>query len=134
VLEANVADVRVGRALDVGEMSRVVMNGLERSRRVTEAGLYLRDPDGTGFECTSSLGEVPGRIEVATARVLLERLEKGSLLLEALEQEVAESDRRGRSAQSIDAVRAWMSSPFWNDSTSALSRNPAASSALAEAM
>jgi two-component system sensor histidine kinase HydH len=106
--EGALAEVRrrLVHTLDVGEMSRLVMNGLERSRRVTEAGLYLRDPDGMGFECTSSLGEVPGRIEVATARVLLERLEKGSLLLEALEQEAAESDRRSRGGQSIDAVRA----------------------------
>jgi signal transduction histidine kinase len=96
-LESSIALLRrrLVHILEVDEMASIVMAGLDQSRRVTGAGLYLRDQDGTGFDKLSSLGaRVPPRLEVATARALLDRLEQGPLALEDIEREAR--DRRGR--------------------------------------
>jgi signal transduction histidine kinase len=87
---------RLVHILEVNEMGNIVMGALEQSRRVTGAGLYLRDQDATGFELLASLGRrVPRRIEVATARALLDRLEVGPLALEDVEREVDERRAHG---------------------------------------
>lgn len=87
---------RLVHVLEVDEMGGIVMGALEQSRRVTGAGLYLRDQDGTGFDRLASLGpRVPPRVEVATARALLDRLEHGPLAIEEVEREVAERTDRG---------------------------------------
>jgi signal transduction histidine kinase len=96
-LESSIALLRrrLVHILEVDEMGSIVMAGLDQSRRVTAAGLYLRDSDGTGFDLQASLGSrVPRRLEVATARALLDRLEQGPLALEDIEREVR--DRRAR--------------------------------------
>jgi two-component system sensor histidine kinase HydH len=82
---------RLVHILEVGEMGSIVMGVLEQSRRVTAGGLYLRDQDGTGFDLLASLGQkVPGRVEVATARALLDRLDQGPIALEEVEREARE--------------------------------------------
>jgi len=87
---------RLVHILEVDEMGGIVMGALEQSRRVTGAGLYLRDQDGTGFDRLASLGpRVPPRVEVATARALLDRLEPGPLAIEEVEREVSERTDRG---------------------------------------
>jgi signal transduction histidine kinase len=99
-LESSIALLRrrLVHILEVDEMGSIVMAGLDQSRRVTAAGLYLRDSDGTGFDLLSSLGSrVPRRLEVATARALLDRLEQGPLAIEDIEREVR--DRRARGAR-----------------------------------
>ena len=89
---------RLVHILEVDEMGTIVMAALEESRRVTGAGLYLRDQDGTGFDLLASLGRrVPRRLEVATARALLERLELGPFALEEIEREVRERRAQGDS-------------------------------------
>jgi len=96
-LESSIALLRrrLVHILEVDEMASIVMAGLDQSRRVTGAGLYLRDQDGAGFDQLASLGsKAPRRIELATARALLDRLERGPLALEELEREVR--DRRAR--------------------------------------
>lgn len=96
-LESSIALLRrrLVHILEVDEMAAMVMAGLDQSRRVTGAGLYLRDEDGTGFELLGSLGSrAPRRLEVATARALLDRLDDGPLAIEDVEREVR--DRRGR--------------------------------------
>ncbi|WP_437946809.1 ATP-binding protein [Sorangium sp. So ce296] len=100
-LDRSLADARrrLVHTLEVEEMGSIVMSALEQSRRVTAAALYLRDQDGTGFDRLASLGpRVPERIEVATARALLDRLDRGPLAMEELEREARE--RRARRSRS----------------------------------
>jgi signal transduction histidine kinase len=97
-LESSIALLRrrLVHILEVDEMGSIVMAALDQSRRVTAAGLYLRDHDGTGFDLLASLGaRVPRRLEVATARALLDRLEQGPLALEDVEREARERRARG---------------------------------------
>jgi signal transduction histidine kinase len=97
-LESSISALRrrLAHILDVEEMGATVMGSLEQSRRVTGAGLYLRDQDGTGFDRLAFFGpRVPARVEVATARALLDRLEQGPLALEDVERDVAFQRARG---------------------------------------
>ena len=96
--ETSVAEARrrLVHILEVDEMGSIVMAALEQSRRVTHAGLYLRDQDGTGFDRLAALGgRVPERVEVATARALLDRLDHGPLALEEVEREARERRAQG---------------------------------------
>ena len=99
---------RLVHILEVEELGSTVVAALEQSRRMTDAGLYLRDQDGSGFDRLAGLGlRVPERIEVATARALLDRLEAGPLALEEVEREVNERKARSeRPVGSDDAVLA----------------------------
>ncbi len=106
-LEGSLVDARkrLVHTLVVGEMGDIVMSAIERSRRATSAGLFMLDHEGAGFDQIGSLGEgVPQRIEVATARVLLERLEQGSVLLEDVEREVRDKSRRGDRYEAGEAM------------------------------
>jgi two-component system sensor histidine kinase HydH len=94
-LEKAVADARqrLVHVLELDQLGSMVMNALDRSRRVTAAALYLRLEDGTSFEPLASLGpKPPPRIEIAAARPLLEELEHGTVVLEELDS----SQREGR--------------------------------------
>jgi signal transduction histidine kinase len=95
-LETSVADLRkrLAHVLEIDEMVTTLMQGLERSRRVTTAALYLRDQDGDGFDLVGSIGAaVPKRIESLGARPILDRLEKQpSLSLEELAREGNQGD------------------------------------------
>jgi two-component system, NtrC family, sensor histidine kinase HydH len=94
---------RLAHVLVLDEMGTIVMSALEQSRRVTAAGLYLRDQDGTGFDRLAVLGpRAPQRIEVATARALLDRLDQGPLALEEVEREVRERGVRGERPDPAD--------------------------------
>jgi signal transduction histidine kinase len=95
---------RLVHTLAVDEMGMIVMSALEESRRVTAAALYLRDQDGTGLDKLASLGRVPQRIEVATARALLDRVEKGPLSLEEVERDVRDRRARGERSDGGEAV------------------------------
>jgi signal transduction histidine kinase len=108
-LETAMAEARrrLVHTLEVDEMGAIVMAALERSRRVTAAALYIRDQDAAGFDRLVTLGErVPARIEMATARALLDRLEQGPLLLEEVERDVRERRARGERSDAGDAVLA----------------------------
>jgi two-component system sensor histidine kinase HydH len=87
-LETIVADLRrqLAHVLEIEEMGATLMQGLDRSRRVTTAAFYLRDQDGDGFDLVGSIGAaVPKRVEALGARPLLDRLGKnGSLSLEEM--------------------------------------------------
>jgi signal transduction histidine kinase len=95
-LETSVAELRrqLAHVLEIDEMVGTLMQGLERSRRVTTAALYLRDQDGDGFDLTGSIGAaVPKRIEAVGATPLLDRLEKHqSLSLEELARDASKED------------------------------------------
>ncbi|EYF00405.1 ATP-binding protein [Chondromyces apiculatus] len=106
-LERSVAEARrrLVHTLEVDEMGAIVMTALEQSRRATAAALYLHDRDGNGFARLASLGpRSPDRIEVATARALLDRLDRGPVVLETLERETRESRERGMGGGADEAV------------------------------
>lgn len=89
------ARARLAHTLEIAELGAIVTDALERSRRFTSAGLYIRDPEGSGFDRVASLAErVPERLDASTSRALLDRLERGALSLEELERETR--DRRAR--------------------------------------
>jgi two-component system, NtrC family, sensor histidine kinase HydH len=103
-LETSVAELRklLAHVLEVDEMVTTLMTGLDRSRRVTTAAIYLRDQDGDGFDLLGSIGTaVPKRVESLSARPLLDRLDsQASLSLEEVARDANKSD------SSDSAVRA----------------------------
>jgi len=72
VLEQKVTELRhqLAHAISVDTMVDVLLAGLEDSRRVTHASLYLIDPHGRGFDLRSQIGPAPSltRVEAAVAR------------------------------------------------------------------
>lgn len=95
-LEKSVSDLRkrLVHALEVDEMVSTLMQELTRSRRVTTAAFYLRDPEGDGFDLVGAIGAaVPKRIEMLGARPLIERVEaRGAVSLEELAREANKAD------------------------------------------
>jgi two-component system, NtrC family, sensor histidine kinase HydH len=83
--------------LQVSELQSVVISALEGSRRATGAALYLPDPLGSDFALVSSFGPLaPGRIDVVTARPLIERLTaSSSIVLEEVSFKFLETRRTG---------------------------------------
>lgn len=74
---------------DIEQIGRVLMEGLESTRRVTHAALYIISNDSQYFGRVNSLGTgPPARLEVASVRPLLERLERdGVVTRDALTRE-----------------------------------------------
>jgi len=95
-LETSVTELRrrLAHVLEVEEMVQTLLAGLETSRRVTSAAIYLEDQDGDGFELAGSMGATPPkRIEALAARPLLDRLALApSLSLEEMAREAKEQD------------------------------------------
>jgi len=87
--------------LQVSELQRVVISALEGSRRATGAALYLPDPLGSDFALASSFGPLaPSRIDVVTARPLIERLAaSSSIVLEEVSFKFVETRRSGWSPE-----------------------------------
>jgi signal transduction histidine kinase len=88
-LESSVVELRrrLAHTLETREMIQVVINGLERSRRVTSCAVYLRDQDGNGFDLVGFIGSTPvPRLESLAMRPLLEKLGL-SISLEELARE-----------------------------------------------
>src|SRR3954471_8968104 len=83
--------------LQVSELQSVVISALEGSRRATGAALYLPDPLGSDFALVSSFGPLaPSRIDVVTARPLIERLTaSSSIVLEEVSFKFVETRRAG---------------------------------------
>jgi two-component system sensor histidine kinase HydH len=85
---------RLLNVIDVDEMARLVIESLESSGRVTQASLYLLNREGTALvlqRWTAANDEAPpplGRLDLATRRPLLERLQsQGTVLRDELERE-----------------------------------------------
>jgi signal transduction histidine kinase len=95
-LETSVAELRkrLAHVLEIDELVATLVQGLERSRRVTTAALYMRDQDGDGFDLVGSIGAaVPKRVEALGARPILDRLEThASVSLEELSREDNKAD------------------------------------------
>jgi len=95
-LETTVAALRrrLAHVLEIDEMVETLLDGLERSHRVTSTAIYLRDQEGDGFDIVRSVGALaPKRIESLTARPLLDRLkEHPSISLEEVARERKEEE------------------------------------------
>ncbi len=85
---------RLLNVIDVDEMARLVIESLESSGRVTQASLYLLNREGTALALqrwTTTSEDAPpplGRLDLATRRPLLERLQTdGTVLRDELERE-----------------------------------------------
>jgi len=82
--------------LETDELGQVVTAALEKSRHATSAALYLLDKMGTAFDLAAGFGAtVPQRIELATARALLDRASAGPVVLEEVAREVNERRAAG---------------------------------------
>lgn len=68
---------------DTSEMARRIITGLEESRRVTHAAVYLLDSTGLGFDLKLHYGQKPvERVDSASFRAFLDRLRQGEHYLE----------------------------------------------------
>jgi signal transduction histidine kinase len=81
---------RLAHVLELDHLPDLVLAGLEGSRRVTHAALYLLDADTRGYQLLGHIGSVPvRRLEGAAARPLVDALREEHLLtIEALERKV----------------------------------------------
>jgi signal transduction histidine kinase len=97
--ERAIAELRakLAHTLSIDEMIAVLMTGLESSRRVTHAALYLVDEHERGYDLAGHAGRRPiERIELATARPLLDRLRHDEeLVLETVERNIDEARELG---------------------------------------
>ncbi len=84
--------------VDVPDMVGRITKAFDESRRVTDASVYLLDPDGAGFDRAGYIGGAPPeRLDANAERPLLDRVRGGVLDKEALHREVLEA------AQATDA-------------------------------
>jgi signal transduction histidine kinase len=101
-LENAIEDARrkLVHVLETEEMRQVVLTALERSHHATSAALYLLDKTGTALDLAGGFGaEVPARIELATARGLLDQAAKGPVVLEEVAKQVSELREAGHLAE-----------------------------------
>ncbi len=116
-LDRQVQELRreVAHVLQIEELAGVLMDGLERSRRVTHASLYLGEEGLLRYERMGFVGPEPvRRLEIGPAGPLLERLrDEGFVVLENIERQLAEQrdageDREAETlyeiAQTMDAM------------------------------
>jgi two-component system, NtrC family, sensor histidine kinase HydH len=105
-LENAIVDARrlLVHVLELDELRHVVVTALERSRRVTAAGLYLSEKTGTAFDLAAGLSaQVPERIELASARALLDQVARGPVVLDQVARELGERKWGGKPAESTQA-------------------------------
>lgn len=75
--------------VDVMDMVSRIMSALEESRRVTDAAVYLLDPDGAGFDRAGYHGQPPpDRLDANAERALLDRVRTGYLDIDQLSREL----------------------------------------------
>lgn len=91
--------------LELDELRSVFASAMEESRRVTAAALYLTDPTGYAFDRAAGVGEsLPERIELASARPLLDRVARGPVALEPVAREAAERRAVGQPDEELEAI------------------------------
>jgi signal transduction histidine kinase len=77
--------------VDVQDMVSRITTALEESRRVTDAGVYLLDSEGSGFDRAGFLGDAPPeRLDANVERGLLDRVRAGYLDRDQLTREITE--------------------------------------------
>jgi two-component system sensor histidine kinase HydH len=89
---------RLAHVLELDHLPDLVLAGLESSRRVTHAAIYLLDADMRGYQLLGHIGSVPvRRLEGAAARPLVDALRADHLLtIEAIERKVELHRAQGR--------------------------------------
>ena len=106
-LEQTILGLRrsVAHILDVEELGRVLMEGLEESPRFTQGALYLLSADARHFVLNTHFGpKPPERIEMAPARPMLDRIaQTGSAVLENAERELEERRLQGHDREAETA-------------------------------
>src|SRR4051812_37467432 len=87
--------------VDVADMVQRIITALEESRRVTDASVFLLDPDGAGFDRAGYLGQAPvDRLDANADRHLLDRVRNGYFDKDQLHRERDdESTDDGKRAQ-----------------------------------
>ena len=79
--------------VDVPDMVQKIITALEESRRVTDASVYLLDPDGAGFDRAGFLGQSPlDRLDANADRHLLDRVRGGYFDKDQVTRELDESN------------------------------------------
>lgn len=107
----------VAHVLEVDDLVRVLVDGLERSRRVTHAALFLADRDQRSYKRMGHVGPAPvARLEAAPARPLLDRLTREeAVVLENVQRQLEEHREHGEDreaemlyeiSQSLEAMNA----------------------------
>jgi len=77
--------------VDVPDMVQRITTALEESRRVTDASVYLLDPDGAGFDRAGHIGQAPPeRLDANAERPLLDRVRGGYIDHDQLVREADE--------------------------------------------
>jgi signal transduction histidine kinase len=99
---------RLAHVLELDQLGRVLLEGLEASRRVTHASLYLADPERRALDLFVHLGPAPiARLEQAAARPLLDRLKaEGSAVTQQLHREAAERREAGEVREAVNLTEA----------------------------
>lgn len=99
---------RLAHVLELDAMGRVLLEGLEASRRVTHASLFLVDPERRGMDLFVHLGPAPvARLEIAAARPLLDLLKAdGSAVTEQLNRESLERREAGEEREAVRLAEA----------------------------
>jgi signal transduction histidine kinase len=109
-LERVVSELRakLAHTLAIEEVTVLVTTGLESSRRITDAALYLVDESGRGFELAGHAGRRPSAyVELAPIRPLLDRLRKDeAVVAENVERDLEEARELGedREAELLSEV------------------------------
>ena len=81
---------RTANVIDAPELAALLLDGLNETRRVTHASIYLLAEDRPGFRLLDSRGPVPALfLDQGTARALVSRTERAQLL-ETVERRIAE--------------------------------------------
>jgi two-component system sensor histidine kinase HydH len=88
---------RLANVLTKAELVRAFVGAFEGSRRISHASIFFLDDEHLSFEMKGHVGPAPAsRIEVATARPLLERLSRDEVVvLESIERELEEKRELG---------------------------------------
>lgn len=101
-LEQKVADLRfkLAHVISTENMMEVLLSGLEDSRRITHASLFLIDAHGRGYDLQHSVGPSPEliRVEAAVARRYFRSFAKGG--------SVAAANLEARRERSLQAGKA----------------------------
>jgi len=99
---------RLAHTLELDVLARVLIEGLEASRRITHASLYLVDAEQRGADLFVHLGPSPvTRLELAAARPLVERLRRdGAAVAGELEREAATLRDQGDVREAVAAAEA----------------------------
>ncbi|MEI8256933.1 MAG: histidine kinase dimerization/phospho-acceptor domain-containing protein, partial [Deltaproteobacteria bacterium] len=94
---------KLAHALELDAIGRILLEGLESSRRVTHASMYLVDAERRGLDLFVHLGPAPAsRVELAATRPLMDRLAiDGSAVTEQLQRESAERREAGDVRESV---------------------------------